>query len=143
MKITQISVFLENRKGRLYDVCSLLGNNQINIRALTIAETENFGVLRIVTNKPEETVKILKSNGFAANITDVVIVEVEDKPGGLAKVLKILNDNNINIEYMHAFMRKHADNSYMVFRFDDPDAAIKVLKDNNIKTIAESSISEF
>ena len=142
MKITQISVFLENRKGRLYDVCSLLGENQINIRALTIAETENFGVLRIVTNKPEEAVKVLKNNGFAANITDVVIVEVEDKPGGLAKVLKILNDNNINIEYMHAFMRKHIDKSYMVFRFDDPDAAINVLKSNKINIIDENSISE-
>ena len=142
MKITQISVFLENRKGRLYDVCSLLGKNQINIRALTIAETENFGVLRIVTNKPEETVKVLKSNGFAANITDVVIVEVEDKPGGLAKILKILNDNNINIEYMHAFMRKHIDKSYMVFRFDDPDSAIKVLNSNNINIIDENAVSE-
>ena len=142
MKITQISVFLENRKGRLYDVCSLLGSKNINIRALTIAETENFGVLRIVTNDPEKAVKTLKENGFAANITDVVIVEVEDKPGGLAKVLKVLNENNINIEYMHAFMKKRAENSYMVFRFDDPNSAIKILKENKINIIDENTISE-
>lgn len=140
MKMTQISIFLENRKGRLYDVCSILGENNINIMALTVAETEDFGVLRIVVNKPEDAVKILKSKGFAANLTDVVIVEVEDKPGGLAKILKVLNSDNINIEYMHAFVKKHNENAYMTFRFDDPDAAIKVLNKNKIKIIKESDL---
>jgi hypothetical protein len=135
MRITQISIFLENRKGRLYEVCNLLGTNNINIMALTIAETENFGVLRIVVNKPEDAIKLLKENGFAANLTDVVIVEVEDKPGGLAKVLKTLNDNNINIEYMHALLGKQSDKSFMVFRFDNPDQAIKVLLENKINII--------
>jgi hypothetical protein len=140
MKISQISIFLENRKGRLYEVCSLLGTNDINIMALTIAETESFGVLRIIVNKAEEAIKLLKEKGFAANFTDVVIVEVEDKPGGLAKVLKILNENDINIEYMHAFIRKHYDKSFMVFRFDDPDNAIKVLTKNNISLIGKDKI---
>lgn len=140
MKMTQISVFLENRKGRLYEVCSLLGKNDINILALTIAETEDFGVLRIVVNKTEKALKLLKENGFVANITDVVIVEVEDKPGGLAKILKVLNDNNINIEYMHAFVKKHTDFAYMTFRFDNPDEAIKVLKKNNIKIVTENDV---
>ena len=132
MKITQISVFLENRKGRLYDVCSILGQNDINIMALTIAETENFGVLRIVVNKPDNAIKLLKDKGFAANITDVVVVEVENKPGGLAKILKILNDNDINIEYMHAMLSRKSDRSFMVFRFDNPDNAIEVLKKNEL-----------
>lgn len=140
MKMTQLSIFLENRKGRLYDVCSLLGKNNINILALTIAETEDFGVLRTVVNKPEEAMKALKENGFAANLTDVVIVEVEHKPGGLAKILKILNDGNINIEYMHAFVKQHTDNAYMTFRFDNPDEAIKVLKKNGIKIITNDDI---
>jgi len=140
MRMTQISIFLENRKGRLYDVCSLLGDNDINIMALTIAETENFGVLRIVVNKPDEAINLLKEKGFAANITDVVIVEVEDKPGGLAKVLKLLNDNNINIEYMHAMLAKQSDKSYMVFRFDDPDMAINVLLSNKINIISKSNL---
>ncbi len=140
MKITQISVFLENRKGRLYDVCSLLGKNDINILALTIAETEDFGVLRTVVNKPEEAIKILRDNGFAANITDVVVIEVEDRPGGLANILKILNDNNINIEYMHAMVTRYTEKALMVFRFDDPDEALKVLKQNNISVIPKDAI---
>ncbi len=140
MKITQISVFLENRKGRLYEVCSLLGENDINIMALTIAETENFGVLRIVVNKPDDAIRLLKEKGFAANQTEVVIVEVEDKPGGLAKILKILNNNSINIEYMHAMLSKHSEKSFMVFRFDNPDNAIEVLKKNNLYVITKDSI---
>jgi hypothetical protein len=140
MKITQISVFLENRKGRLYEVCSLLGKNDINILALTIAETEDFGVLRTVVNKPEQAIKVLKDNGFAANITDVVVVGVEDKPGGLANILKILNDNNINIEYMHSMVVRFSENALMVFRFDNPDEAIKVLEKNKISIIKKDNI---
>ena len=136
MKVTQISVFLENRKGRLYDVCTLLGENNINIMALTIAETENFGVLRIVVNKAEDALKLLKQKGFAANQTDVIIVQVEDKPGGLARVLKVFNDNNLNIEYMHAFIKKGTEgHPYMVFRVDNPDLALSTLKKNNIAII--------
>ncbi|MCK4798286.1 MAG: ACT domain-containing protein [Spirochaetes bacterium] len=142
MRVTQISIFLENRKGRLHDVCLLLGENNINIMALTIAETENFGVLRIVVNKPDQAIKLLKSNSFAANLTDVVVVEVEDKPGGLAKILKILNNNDINIEYIHAFFKKHSDKAFMVFRFDEPDSAIKVLIENNVNIIDKNKILE-
>ena len=140
MKITQISVFLENRKGRLYDACSLLGNNGISIRALTIAETENFGVLRIVVDKTEEAIKCLKDEGFVANITDVVAVEVGDKPGGLAAILKILSENDINIEYMYGFVEKFSNNALLVFRFEDTDAAQKVLTDNNIKIVTKEEI---
>jgi len=142
MRFTQISIFLENRKGRLYEVCSTLGENNINIMALTIAETENFGVLRIVVNKPEEALKLLKEKGFAANITDVVIVEVEDAPGGLAKVLKVINENNLNIEYMHALLGKHSEHSYMVFRFDNPDQAIKILTANKINVIEKNKFTD-
>ena len=140
MKITQISVFLENRKGRLFDACSLLGSNGINIRALTIAETEDFGVLRIVVDKTDQAIKCLKENSFVANITDVVAVEVADKPGGLAAVLKKLSENNVNIEYMYGFMEKFSDNALLVFRFENADAAQKVLTDNNIKIVTKAEI---
>jgi len=140
MKIMQLSVFLENRKGRLYDVCSLLGDNNINILALTIAETENFGVLRIVVNKPEEALRLLKEKSFAADIANVVIVEVADKPGGLASVLKVLNDSNINIEYMHAMVTRKEHHALMVFRFDDPDSAITVLQKNGIAIVGKKDI---
>ncbi len=140
MKIAQISVFLENRKGRLFDVCSLLGANGINIRALTIAETESFGVLRIVVDKPSEALKLLGGNGFVANLTDVVAVEVGDKPGGLADVLKVFNDNNVNIEYMYGFVEKFSDKALLVFRFEDAELAQKILATNDIKVVTQSEI---
>ena len=142
MKLTQISVFLENRKGRLYDVCSLLGKNKINIRALTIAETEKFGVLRIVVDKPDKAMQILKKNNFVANLTDIVAVEVEDRPGGLAAILKTLSANDINLEYMYGFVEKSSDKALLVFRFDDPDKAITVFKKNKIKVVGSKEIKE-
>jgi hypothetical protein len=140
MKITQISIFLENRKGRLHEVCSLLGSNGVNIRALTIAETESFGVLRIVVNKPEAAVKLLRENSFVANLTDVVAVEVPDKPGGLADVLKVLSENNVNVEYMYGFLEKSGSNAILVFRFEDTAYAQKVLAENKINVVTSQNI---
>lgn len=140
MKITQISVFLENRRGRLHDVCSLLGREGINIRALTIAETESFGVLRIVVDKPGAAFEVLKENNFTANITHVVAVEIPDQPGGLANVLKILDDSDLNIEYMYGFVEKFSDNALLVFRFEDPELAVKVLANSQIRVVTESDI---
>jgi hypothetical protein len=140
MKITQISVFLENRKGRLYDVCSLLGANHVNIRALTVAETESFGVLRIVVDKCDAAVKLLRDNGFVANFTDVVAVEVPDTPGGLATVLKIFADNDVNVEYMYGFVEKHSDKALLVFRFEDTDTAQQVLARHSISIVTRQEI---
>ncbi len=140
MKLTQISVFLENRKGRLYDVCNTLGKNSINIRALTIAETESFGVLRIVVDKSDQAVQILRKNGFVANLTDVIAVEVGDRPGGLAEILKVFADSDINVEYMYGFVEKFSDNALLVFRFEDTDMAAKVLTDKGIKVVTRKEI---
>ena len=140
MKITQISVFLENRKGRLYDVCSLLGKNSINIRALTIAETESFGVLRIVVDKSDLAINVLKKNGFVANLTDVVAIEVGDKPGGLAAVLKVFADNDVNVEYMYGFVEKFSDNALLVFRFEDVEKAQKILTEKGVKIVTRKEI---
>ncbi len=140
MKITQISVFLENRKGRLHEVCSLLGDNGINIRALTVAETESFGVLRIVVDKSDEAVALLRENGFVANFTDVVAIEVGDRPGGLAAVLKIFATNDVNIEYMYAFVEKHSDKALLVFRFEDADFAQQVLARHSISVVTRKEI---
>lgn len=140
MKITQISIFLENRKGRLFDVCAMLGKNKINIRALNIAETEEFGILRIVVDKPAEAVKALKENGFVAHLTDIVAVEVADQPGGLADILKILTENDLNVEYMYGFVERSEDKAMLVFRFDDPDKAIAVLQQHKIKIIGSKDI---
>ncbi len=140
MKITQISVFLENRSGRLFDVTSLLGSNDINIRALTIAETETFGVLRIVVDKPGAAFELLKENSYTANITEVVAVEIEDKPGGLANILKVLSQNDVNIEYMYGFVEKFSNKALVVFRFEDPEKAMKVLSSENINVVTEADI---
>lgn len=140
MKITQISVFLENRKGRLYEVCSLLGRNEINIRALTVAETESFGVLRIVVDKSDAAVTVLRDNGFVANFTDVVAVEVGDRPGGLATVLKIFAENDVNIEYMYGFVEKFSDQALLVFRFENADLAQEILAKHSISVVTAKEI---
>jgi hypothetical protein len=140
MKITQLSVFLENKKGRLFEAARVLGEAGIDIKALTIAESEEFGVLRIVVDKPDTALEALKAKGFVASITDIVAVEVNDEPGGLAAVLKVFSDNDINLEYMYAFVEKAAENAIVVFRFDDPDKAIAVLKKNGIRVLGKKEI---
>lgn len=135
MKLTQISVFLENRKGRLFDVCDLLGKNKVNIRALNVAESEDFGVLRIVVDDPSAATQLLKKKGFVASLTEIVAVEVEDRPGGLAAILKILTGADINVEYMYGFVEKSSDRALLVFRFDDTDRAVRVLKAKKVKVV--------
>ena len=140
MKITQISVFLENRKGRLYEVCSMLGAAGINIRALTIAETETFGVLRIIVDKPDKALELFHKNNVTANRTEVVAVEVEDRPGGLANILKSLSEHDVNVEYMYGFIEKVTDKALLVFRFDDPEKAGKVLTSLGINVVTSKDI---
>ncbi len=140
MKITQISIFLENKRGRLHQVCSLLGQNGINIRALTIAESEGFGVLRAVVDKPQEAMKLLKEHDFVASLTDIIAVEVDDKPGGLANILRIFSENDINVEYMYGFVEKFSDKALMVFRIENLDRGTALLMQNNIKIIREADL---
>jgi hypothetical protein len=140
MKITQISVFLENRKGRLAEVTSMLGKGGVNIRALTIAETDEFGVLRMVVDSPDKALELLRSNRFVATVTDIVAVEVEDKPGGLAAILTAITENELNIEYMYGFVEKKTDQALMVFRFDQPDKALQVLKQKGMRVVGQSDI---
>ena len=133
--ISQVSIFIENTKGRLASVCSLLGDNNINIKALTIAETPEFGILRVVLNDTEKAKKVLKENGFIAKIAPVVAVEVSDTPGGLAKALKVLADNDINLEYMYGFVEKASEQALMVLKFDNIEKAIEILQKNNISIV--------
>ena len=142
MKVTQISVFLENKKGRLYDVSALLAKEGINIRALNIAETDDFGVLRMVVDKPKEALTSLKTAGFVANTTDIVAVEIDDTPGGLSRVLKVLSEADINVEYMYGFIEKRSNNAIMVFRFESPEKAIAKLSSSGIKVINETEIKD-
>lgn len=128
MKIVQLSVFLENKEGRLADIIGALADAKINIRTLSLADTKDFGVLRMIVDTPEKAIEVLKKNGATVRTTDIIAVEVEDSPGGLYRVLKVFKEAGINIEYMYAFVEKNNDNAVMVFRVDDPDAAIKKIK---------------
>ncbi|MBQ3834131.1 MAG: ACT domain-containing protein [Elusimicrobia bacterium] len=135
--INQLSIFIENTKGRLAEVCKLLGDNGINIKALTIAETPEFGILRVVLDDAEIAKKILKENNFIATSASVVAVEVSDTPGGLAKALKVLAENDINLEYMYGFVEKASEQALMVFKFDNMEKGIEVLQKNNISIVEE------
>lgn len=132
MKVVQISIFLENTGGRIAEATSILADANINIRALSLADTTDFGVLRLIVSDVDKAENALKNDGFTVGKTNVVVVEVSDKPGGLNKILQILAAQDINVEYIYA-LRQSGDSAIMVFRFDNTDNAIKVLQDNNIK----------
>ncbi len=137
MKVQQISIFLENKSGRLSEVTRVLGDNGINIRALSLADTTDFGILRLIVNDTDKANKVLKENGFTVGKTEVIAVEVEDRPGGLARILGILNKDNINVEYMYAFVERSQNNAVLIFRFDDQniDKAIELLKEAGITVL--------
>lgn len=128
MKVKQISIFLENKSGRLAQVTRVLGDNNINIRALSIADTTDFGILRLIVNDPDKAFQVLKASGFTVSTTDVIAVEVPDHPGGLADALDVLQDNNINIEYLYAFLQKASNAALVVFRVEQLDQAIDALQ---------------
>ena len=135
MKINQISIFIENQSGRLADVTRLLGENKINIRALSLADTSDFGILRLIVNDPDSAYRLLKEAEFTVGQTDVVAVEVPDTPGGLASVLTCLDKSGINVEYMYAFVERSGDGAIMIFRFDETDKAISSLQDSGFTTV--------
>ena len=141
MKVKQISVFLENRSGRLAEVTQVLGDKGLNIRALSLADTSDFGILRMIIDHPDDAYMVLKERHYTVQETDVVTLEVADQPGGLAGVLEILYKNSINVEYLYAFPeRDSTDKALMVFRFDDNDKAIEIMQQNNIKIMEASRV---
>jgi hypothetical protein len=135
MKAEQISVFLENKAGRLAEVAAILAEAEVNIRALALADTSDFGVLRLIVNDNDRAETALKNRGFTVGKTDVVAVEVEDRPGGLHSILSILNREGVNVEYMYAFVQQSGDNAIMIFRFDNLDHAVEILQKNNVTVI--------
>jgi len=133
--VEQISVFLENKAGRLAEVTRILAEAKINIRALSLADTSDFGILRLIVNDNAKAKQELKSRGFTVGKTDVVAVEVTDQPGGLHHILEILQKAGVNVEYMYAFVQQSGANAVIIFRFDNADEAVKFLNENGIKTI--------
>jgi len=135
MIVKQVSVFLENRAGRLAEVTSILADQKINIRALSLADSADFGILRLIVDNVERAKSILKQEGLTVGETDVVAVEVPDRPGGLAHLLQVFKDENVNVEYMYAFVKAPSQSAVMIFRFDDPHRALQALQGKNIRTI--------
>ena len=128
MKVEQISVFLENKSGRLSEVTRILGAGGINLRALTLADTTDFGILRLIVNDNRRAVELLKGGGFTVGTTEVVAVEIPDRPSGLADILDVLGGAGINVEYMYAFVEPCAGKAVVIFRFDDAERAITTLQ---------------
>ncbi|MEN3187122.1 MAG: ACT domain-containing protein [Atribacterota bacterium] len=133
----QISVFLENRPGSLYAVLDKLRTWNVNLRALSLADTAEFGVLRFIVENPEKTVEQLKNEGFTATLTEVLAVGVDDRPGGLCQVVEMLTREGISIEYLYAFVSPHKDKAYVVFRVEDPEKARKTLENHTIPLLEE------
>jgi hypothetical protein len=141
MAVTQISVFLENKLGRLQQILSTLGEKELNIRALSLADTAEYGILRIIVNDTETAFTVLNEEGFSVKRTPVIAVEVEDKPGGLAAILKLLTENSVNIEYIYAFVEKSNGKAVVVLRTENIKVGEEILKTGNIKILEEKDIS--
>lgn len=140
MKVEQLAVFLENKSGRLAEIASILANNNINIRALSVADTADFGILRLIVDDVDTAEQALKSNGCTVGKTQVVAVEVRDEPGGLAHVLKTIETAGLNVEYMYAFVNKSGENAVLIFRFDHIDKGIEALLKNNFTILSGEQV---
>lgn len=140
MNITQLSVFLENKPGRLQHVLKVLADRAINIQTLTIAEVSDFGILRMIVNRPDEAYAALKAEHITCSRTDVLAVALEDTPGALHRLIEAFSRRQLNIEYMYAFTDRHGEHSIMIFRFDDIEAAKQALAEERYTVMARSEI---
>ncbi len=140
MKIKQISVFLENKKGRLYEALKAIAEKEVNIRALSIADTSEFGILRMIVNKPEDAKDALEKAGFTTRLTSVIAVAVKDEPGGLAEILNYLYEADINVEYVYAFVEKSGEQAVVVLRTNNLDKTIKLLQEKGVKLLSSEEV---
>ncbi len=140
MKVSQLSVFIENKSGRLADVTRTLANSSINIRALSIADTIDYGLLRLIVNEPAAAKEALTNAGFTVALTEVLAIEVPDHPGGLAGIIDILAEAGTNIEYMYAFVGKTGENAIVVFRIEKIDEAIPALQEKGVRILTGKDI---
>jgi hypothetical protein len=140
MKVKQISVFLENKAGRIADVTDVLQKNEINIRTLCIADTADFGILRLIVSDPEKAEKALKAAGLMVVLTEVIAISISDKPGGLHEALTIFEAQNVTIEYLYAFPKAQNGRAYVIIRVEDPEKAIDALTKNGIILLPSETV---
>jgi len=143
VKVQQISIFVENKSGRLAEVTEILAKQGINIRALSLADTADFGILRLIVTDPEKATAVLRNNGFTISQNDVVAVEVPDRPGGLAGILNALQGEGINVEYMYAFVQKCEGSAILIFRFDEIEKAIATLRKAGFRILSGEDVRTF
>ena len=142
MAIKQLTVFIQNKKGTVVSVTEILAKNNVNLRALSIAETQDFGILRLIVNDEAEAEKVLKENGYLIKVIDVVGVKIGDEPGKLTAALDVLDKANINVEYLYAFMARTEKHAYVVLRVEDNNEAESVLVSAGFKMISEADINK-
>lgn len=140
MKLQQLSLFLENRPGRLGAPLELIAAEGINLVTLSLADTAQFGILRLIVRDWERARSVLEKGGWVVNLTEVVAVEVDDRPGGLAAVLKVLESGGLNIEYMYAFSGRRGERAILIFRFEDPDRAIAELESAGLHVVSAEDL---
>ena len=140
MVVKQLSVFIENKSGRLVQITEILGKNQIDIRAVSIADTTSFGILRLIVDDPDRAKMVLREAGFTVSITEVIAIAIEDKPGGLSKALRVLSDAQISVEYMYAFLSREDKTAYVIFRVEDNDEAVQALRKEGIVCLSSEDI---
>lgn len=140
MIIKQLSVFVENKTGRMAEITRVIGDAQVDIRALSIADTSDFGILRLIVNKPDVAVQVLRDAGITVSLTDVIAVGVEDKPGAFANAVKTLSDVGINIEYMYAFISRSDNRAFVILRVEEPERAVEALRAKNFEILTSEKI---
>ena len=136
LEIRQISVFIENKAGRLAAVLQALSDNNVSIRAMSASDTIDYGILRLIVNDPETAINALKNQGFTAHVTKAIAISIKDDPGALCKAVQVIRDNDLSVEYIYAFTTKK-DSAYVILRLNDNEQGIKVLTDNDIVVVSE------
>lgn len=142
MFIKQLSIFVENKPGRLSTITELLEKNNIDIRALSIADTRDFGILRLIVNDPDKALEALKAADYSVTLTNVIAVGIDDTPGGLNKAMSVLYKNNISVEYMYAFISKSENTAYVILRVENNEKAVEAMNENGIKVLTSKEIYE-
>ena len=142
MAIKQLTVFVQNKKGTVVSVTEILSENHINLRALSIAETQDFGILRLIVNDENTAEAVLKKNGYLIKVIDVIGVKIGDEPGKLSEALAVLDKKNINVEYLYAFMARTEKHAYVVLRVEDNKVAESALTGAGFKMISEADINK-
>ena len=140
MQIQQLSIFVENKSGRLAEITETLAAANVDIRAISVADTSDFGLLRLIVDRPQEAVEALKKANLTVSLTSVIAVGINDKPGEFAKAMRVLADNHISVEYMYAFISRDKGKAYVILRVEDSEKATKALSENGIALLNAEEI---